>query len=76
MSNITYFETKEAAVQFLEKQGYVFDRHVTWALTAGVDFFRLPKSNKRAGLKESRRDPNDKTKLPWCVNFHEVIEKL
>src|SRR4051812_24591705 len=62
------FDTKEKAVHYLTvSRGYTFDRHETWGMTSGFDFYQGPISSPtaRAALREKRIDNRD----VWSVAF-------
>jgi hypothetical protein len=59
------FDTKEAAEHYLTVgRRYTYDRHETWGLTSGIDFYQGPNPGLRASLREKfERGPISAT--PW-----------
>lgn len=51
--DVHIFNTWADAVHFLrEHKGYSFDKHESWGMTSGFDFFQGPLVNQRAALRE------------------------
>ena len=67
------FDTRESAVLYLNSRRYTYERHETWGMTSGIDFYQGRKAGERASLREkpvsARYELSSPGRMIWSVAF-------